>query len=232
MQLPSWVWLWVRCQHYILSHGNLLGLSGTSPCRSCEVFLSSLGCWKQPWFSLSFFNNTNREHGLHSGCQQYSLCPMLKFFLLAISYCCTANHRNFKLQEFLRFIHITVFCSSDLGLLFYTTNHSQFSSLLTHWFILNHIQWFQLVFVFMYYFAFESISQAFYTKKPKTVAREHDQGACLPYLPAFRSFPPGKQVDLNAWKTLRVNSVTRKMSCPVLCPPVLSLSPTPTFMFL
>lgn len=101
MQLPSWVWLWVKCQHYILSHGNLLGLSGTSPCRSHEVFLSSLGCWKQPWFSLSFFNNANREHGLHSGCQHYSLCPMLKFFLLAILYCCTANHRNFKLQEFL-----------------------------------------------------------------------------------------------------------------------------------
>lgn len=49
----------------------------------------------------------------HTVCQ-HSLYSMLKFFLLAISYCWTANHKNFKLQKFLRFICITVFCFSDL----------------------------------------------------------------------------------------------------------------------
>lgn len=33
---------------------------------------------------------------------------------LGISYCWTANHMNFKLQKFLQFICIKVFCSSDL----------------------------------------------------------------------------------------------------------------------
>lgn len=105
------------------------------------------------------------------------------------------------------------------GLLFSSRNYSQFSSLLTHWFILNHIQQFQLVFAFMYYFfAFESTSQTFCTKKPNTAAREHDQDEHLPYLSAFSSFPSGKLVDLNTWKTLHTNSVTRKMSHPALPP--------------
>lgn len=133
----------------------------------------------------------------------------------------TSNYRNsYSLFALKSFAPVT------WGLLFYTTNYSQFSSLLTHWIILNHIQWFQLVSVFMYYyFAFESVSQAFCTKKSKTAACEHDQDAHLPYLSAFSSFPPGKQVDLNAWKTLHVNSVTRKMSCPA--PPFIFFKPHP-----
>lgn len=127
----------------------------------------------------------------------------------------TSNYKNsyglFALQSF---------TSVTWSLLFDSTDHSQFSSLLTHWFILNHIK---LVFIFVYYFfAFESISQTLCAKKPKIWIWQ----GCMFALPvAFSSHSPGKHVDLNVLKTLHVNYVTRKN--PILLLPFIFFKPHP-----
>ena len=192
-----------------------------------KYFLSSLGCSKQPWFSLSFSNNASKQHGLLSGCQQYSLCPMLKLFLLAISYHWTANHGNFKLQEFLWFIRVKVFCSSDLrsALL-----HYKLFPVLKPADSLIHTESYPVVpagfrLYVLLLCLWVNFSSILY-EKSKTTACEHDQDAHLAYLPAFSLFPQGKQADMNSWKTAyQLCYQENVLSC---CPLYFFLKPIPS----
>lgn len=184
MRLPYWVWLWVKCQH-ILSNGNLLGLSGTSPCRSHEVFPFHPGISHDfPSHSLTVQVS---KVGYTLVASNTPCAPCWKSFswLFCIAGQQTAGTSNYRNSYGL--FALKSCAPVTRGLLFYTTNCSQFSSLLTHWFILNHIQWFQLVFVFMcYFFAFDSISEALCKRKLKTSAHEQYQDAltCLCSVPS------------------------------------------------
>lgn len=129
----------------------------------------------------------------------------------------TSNYKNsyglFALQSF---------ASVTWSLLFDSTDHSQFSSLLTHWFILNHIK---LVFIFVYYFfAFESISQTLCAKKPKIWIWK----GCMFALPVCIQFPfPWK----TCWFECLKNSACElcyKKNIPSCSYPLFFLNPIPS----
>lgn len=94
------------------------------------------------------------------------------------------------------------------GLLFHARNHSQFSSLLTHSFILNHIQWFQLVFAFCMHCFWVNFSSILYYETNCYYFWTWPR--CTFALLVYNYFLSVNQADLNVWKTLHLNSITRK----------------------
>lgn len=123
-----------------------------------------------------------------------------------------AGQKNYRTANSL--FSLQSFGPMTWGLLFHTKNYSQSSSLLTHWFILNHIQW-SSWFLYFICVAFESFFQAIFTKKPTTTTCEHSLDAHLPCLSTFISFLENRLIwwheNFCIWILIQ-----GKISCPFL----------------